>query len=187
MTGHSNSALGEAALNLNTNGYENSALGKEALYSNTSGTHNSALGRGALYSNTTGSQNSALGYNADVGSGDLINATAIGTYAKAKASHTMQLGGTNGGGILHPNVGIGNIGGNGNAPSYSLHVGKTQGGSVASIGLDSTSNDAATPVAGSIALYVKRTGSTGSYTYTLYMNAPGGTEVEIGTVTNATG
>jgi hypothetical protein len=49
----------------------------------------------ALLSNTTGSYNTAIGNNANVATGDLTNATAIGASAKVNASNTIQLGNTN--------------------------------------------------------------------------------------------
>ena len=48
----------------------------------------------ALYNNTTGSQNTAIGHNADVGSGDLTNATAIGNGAIVTVSNKIRLGNT---------------------------------------------------------------------------------------------
>jgi hypothetical protein len=51
------------------------------------------MGSLALYNNT-GSNNTALGYAADVVSGTLTNATAIGNGAKVAASNTIQLGNT---------------------------------------------------------------------------------------------
>jgi len=47
---------------------------------------------GALGTNTTGSGNTALGFNADVLTGDLYNATAIGYWAVATASDQVRIG-----------------------------------------------------------------------------------------------
>jgi hypothetical protein len=60
----SNTALGSAALAVNTTGYYNAALGVNALNHNTAGIHNTALGAWSLYSNTTGEFNTASGQDA---------------------------------------------------------------------------------------------------------------------------
>ena len=46
----------------------------------------------ALYSNTTGDRNTAIGVGADVGAGDLTNATAIGAGAVVDASNKVRIG-----------------------------------------------------------------------------------------------
>ena len=51
-----------------------------------------ANGVDALYSNTTGNFNTAIGDGADVGSGDLTNATAIGHGAVVDASNKVRIG-----------------------------------------------------------------------------------------------
>ena len=56
--------------------------------------NNVALGITALDSISIGDGNTAIGASADVGSGDLTNATAIGNGAIVTASNTMQLGNT---------------------------------------------------------------------------------------------
>ena len=111
-TGSYNSANGAYALYSNTSGSYNNANGTNALYSNTSGNYNTATGHkalynfnttgitgcntahgaNALYSNTTGSCNTAIGYYADVSSGALTNATAIGYNAKANTSNQIRIG-----------------------------------------------------------------------------------------------
>jgi hypothetical protein len=89
-TSNFNTATGGSAL-FNSTGNQNTANGYFALYNNTTGDNNVAVGY-ALYTNTTGSQNTAIGYGADVASGDLTNATAIGNGAIVTASNTIQLG-----------------------------------------------------------------------------------------------
>ncbi|MGO9272412.1 MAG: beta strand repeat-containing protein, partial [Terriglobia bacterium] len=126
-TGNNNTASGYQALYSNTTGGPNTASGYQALYSNTTSCCNTATGYQALYSstaeantaagslalhsNTTGAFNTALGANADVGSGDLSNATAIGAGAIVSASNALVLG--NGG----VNVGIGT-----STPAHTLDV-----------------------------------------------------------------
>src|SRR5271157_829726 len=61
MTGHDNTASGQAALHSNTTGYNNTASGVAALFSNTTGYGNAASGSLALYLNTTGGDNAASG------------------------------------------------------------------------------------------------------------------------------
>ena len=59
--GTENTAVGVAALLLNTTGSSNNAVGSTALEFNTTGTFNNAHGRGALFSNVDGFQNNAMG------------------------------------------------------------------------------------------------------------------------------
>jgi hypothetical protein len=98
-TGYQNTASGGSALYSNTAGYENTASGYQALAYST-GNSNTATGWRALYSNTTGSNNTALGYAANLGAGNLTNATAIGANATVAESNALVLG-------SGANVGIG--------------------------------------------------------------------------------
>jgi len=61
------------------------------------------MGVFAGQSNITGQQNTLLGYNADVRSGNLTNAAAIGANAKVSVSNAIVLGDT----IQNTKVGIG--------------------------------------------------------------------------------
>ena len=69
-------------------------IGSDPSNQTTTAENNIALGITALGSITTGDGNTAIGASADVGSGDLTNATAIGNGAIVTASNTMQLGNT---------------------------------------------------------------------------------------------
>jgi hypothetical protein len=60
----SNTAVGTAALLLNTAGTENSALGTGAMVNNDTGINNTAVGAFALTSNIDGSSNTAVGVSA---------------------------------------------------------------------------------------------------------------------------
>ena len=60
-TGNENTAVGAAALLLNTTGEANTAVGVDALLNNSTGEANTATGDSALLSNTTGSSNTANG------------------------------------------------------------------------------------------------------------------------------
>ena len=102
-TGTDNTGLGFNALHANTTGdfntasgasalLSNTTVGAEALQNNTTGIFNSATGRLALSSNTTGGANTAIGIGADVSTGDLSNATAIGAGAVVNASNKIRLG-----------------------------------------------------------------------------------------------
>ena len=76
----SNTAVGTAALLLNTAGLENSALGTAALVNNDNGDSNTAVGAFALQTNTNGGGNTAVGHGALQNStGDFL--TAIGANA----------------------------------------------------------------------------------------------------------
>jgi hypothetical protein len=91
--GNRNTAIG--AYSLANNSYNstsnNTAVGYNSLLS-TRGDNNVALGNDAGASNTTGTYNTLIGPGANVGSGGLTNATAIGASATVSASHTIQLG-----------------------------------------------------------------------------------------------
>ncbi|MGO9273230.1 MAG: tail fiber domain-containing protein, partial [Terriglobia bacterium] len=110
-TGHYNTASGYRALVSNTAGSLNEAYGLFALFANTTGNYNTAIGVQALLTNTTGSSNSALGVDADVGSENLVDATAIGAYAKVYASNALVLGSTviqNASGNTNVGIDVGN-------------------------------------------------------------------------------
>ena len=93
-TGSFNTANGINALSYNATGSFNIANGVDALYSQTDGINNTAIGASALYSNATGSGNTGIGYLADVNTGGLTNASAIGANATVTASNSIQLGST---------------------------------------------------------------------------------------------
>ncbi len=90
--GNNNTAIGVNAMFSNTNGNANTAIGAVALNSNTEGVSNTAIGVGALLSNTTGNFNTALGYLANVATGNLTNATAIGNGARVGRSDAVAIG-----------------------------------------------------------------------------------------------
>ena len=69
-----------------------------------------AIGSKALYSDLTGSYNTAIGDNADVATGNLTNATAVGANAFVSQDSSLILGNA-------ANVGIGT-----SAPAAKLHV-----------------------------------------------------------------
>ncbi len=108
-TGEGNSFFGEGSGTSNTTGYNNSFFGASAGFgntvgqgntffgvatgqSNTTGINNTFVGSGAGITNTTGNSNIAIGALADVGAGNLTNATAIGTGVVVSTSNTMVLG-----------------------------------------------------------------------------------------------
>jgi hypothetical protein len=91
ITGTCNTASGFSALYSNI-GNDNTATGRSALGSNTSGNFNTGTGIMALYNNITGDENTAIGFRANVLTGDLINATAIGAWAIVDDSNKIRLG-----------------------------------------------------------------------------------------------
>lgn len=117
-TGTQNTATGINALLSNSTGARNTAHGTGALESNT-GSDNTAVGTYALNANTTGTYNSAFGKDADVASGALTNATAIGAYAQVDASNSLVLGSVDGvnGASATVNVGVGI-----NSPTSTMHI-----------------------------------------------------------------
>lgn len=93
--GSYNTAAGLNSIVYNTSGSNNTASGYNSLYSNSSGNNNTSLGMQSLFSNTTGNYNTGIGYNANVASGALTNATAIGNSAIVNFSNSIQLGNSN--------------------------------------------------------------------------------------------
>ena len=89
---NANSAFGYEALMSNTSGVGNTGIGYQTLTQTTTGSNNLALGSEALRANSTGSLNIGIGAGAEVGSGDLTNAIAIGSAATVDASNKIQLG-----------------------------------------------------------------------------------------------
>src|SRR5690242_16432235 len=75
----SNTAVGTAALLLNTAGAGNSAVGTVSLINNENGANNTAVGAFALQTNTNGNSNTAIGNGALQNStGDFNNALGAG-------------------------------------------------------------------------------------------------------------
>ena len=109
-TGSGNAFFGVSAGSSNTTGGENSFFGLNAggknmagccntffgahAGQNTTGIFNSFFGDFAGNQNTTGNSNTVIGNNADVGSGNLDHATAIGADAVVSSSNTIVLGRT---------------------------------------------------------------------------------------------
>ena len=77
----SNTAIGYAALTINTTGYENTAIGTYALGGNKTGGNNTALGYTSLNDNTTGGNNTGIGGYTLRDNTTGINNTAVGTFA----------------------------------------------------------------------------------------------------------
>ena len=91
LTGASNVALGGSALSSTTSS-NNVSVGHLAGTGTTSGGNNTFIGYNTASTNTTGSANTTLGYQANVSSGALTNATAIGNGASVNASNKIRLG-----------------------------------------------------------------------------------------------
>ncbi len=129
----SNTAIGSGALQAITSNGENTAVGNFAL-GNSTGGGNTAVGRSALDANVAGTENTAIGFGANVGSGGLTNATAIGTNARVDQSNSLILGSINGvnGATSAVNVGIGTT-----TPEATLHI---VGGSALALRLQSATH-----------------------------------------------
>lgn len=93
----------------NTTGFSNSYVGSSAGSGSTTGQFNAFFGNSSGNTNVTGSKNTILGTFADVGSGSLDNATAIGYQAVVETSNSLVLGGVLGrnGAQSDTSVGIG--------------------------------------------------------------------------------
>jgi hypothetical protein len=126
-TGDSNTFFGQNTGNSNSSGAKNAFFGTQAgAFSN--GSNNAFFGTIAGVHNQTGSSNTALGDSADLGSGGLTNATAVGSRALVTASNALVLGsivGFNGCSVANncsdTNVGIGTT-----SPNTRLHVVSSQ-------------------------------------------------------------
>ncbi len=120
-SGGFNTAVGDVALVANTTGGENTAVGDSALSNNTTGITNTGIGESSMIFNQTGSYNTGLGYFAGTGSShpDLVNATAIGSYAEVDVSNAVVLGSIAGvnKATVSAKVGIGTTN-----PSFTLDV-----------------------------------------------------------------
>ncbi len=114
QTGYSNVFIGRDAGHDNQTGFSNVFMGRDAGFStnalgntflgfeagrNTIGTTNpeagswnTFVGRHTGFKNTTGSDNTLLGNYADVVSGNLTNATAIGCMAVVNTSYKVRIG-----------------------------------------------------------------------------------------------
>jgi hypothetical protein len=116
-TGHENSFFGRSAGRSNTTGIQNSFFGRDAGQTNISGSNNTFfgyqagnansdgffnvfLGTFAGNTNTTGDNNTLVGYNADVASGNLSFATAIGAGSVVSTSNTINIGRANGNDVV---------------------------------------------------------------------------------------
>jgi hypothetical protein len=81
-----------ALLNLKSNTGHCTAVGSQAGILNTTGGNNTYVGYHAGNTITTGNSNTVIGYGADVSSGGLANATAIGNLAISGASNRVRIG-----------------------------------------------------------------------------------------------
>lgn len=90
-TGQQNSFFGNGT-GFNSNSDENSFFGSTTGFYNSTGQRNSFYGNRAGQVNTTGSNNTMIGYKADVASGNLNYATAIGADAVVNNSNSVVLG-----------------------------------------------------------------------------------------------
>ncbi len=117
-TGLQNTYLGSRTGVQTTTGSSNTFVGTFTGERTTSGNDNVFLGLLAGNSNTTGGENTLIGTLTDVGSPNLVNATAIGANAFVTASNSLILGSINGvNGGSDTFVGIGTT-----APFDRLHV-----------------------------------------------------------------
>jgi hypothetical protein len=88
--GSSNTAVGAAALLLNTTGSNNTAVGTDTLVFNDSGSANTATGDFALMNNTTGDSNTAIGSEALTANTSGSNNTTIGNLALQSSQTTSD-------------------------------------------------------------------------------------------------
>jgi hypothetical protein len=92
QTGNLNTFVGYLAGDAATGISAGTFLGRDAGGQTTSGDNNTFIGERSGFTNITGNSNTMLGKNADVGSGALANATALGYNTKVNASNSLVLG-----------------------------------------------------------------------------------------------
>lgn len=105
----SNTAVGTAALLLNTAGAGNSALGTTALLNNGNGVNNTAVGASALQNSTNENNNIALGANAGTDPDILSNNIYIGDEGFPGDENTISIGGIAASGIDYTAAFIGAV------------------------------------------------------------------------------
>ena len=87
-----NTAVGHESLYFNSTGFANTAIGEGSLDLNSQGYINVGVGSQAGSTNQTGSYNTFVGGHATGASGNLTDATAIGSYAVVDASYHVLIG-----------------------------------------------------------------------------------------------
>jgi hypothetical protein len=111
VTGTRNSFFGSSSGTNNVTGQNNAFFGHAAGFSNESGTDNVFIGNFTGFNNVSGSNNTLIGSNAEIESGDLSYATAIGAGSIVGKSNTIVIGRQSGAdrvlifGILPPDAG----------------------------------------------------------------------------------
>lgn len=90
--GQHNSFIGVTTGNSNTLGQENTFIGAHAGYFNILGSYNSFIGNFAAIGNVSGNYNTIIGFEANVASGNLSNAAALGSGAIVNASNSVIIG-----------------------------------------------------------------------------------------------
>ena len=106
--GANNSALGAAALVNNDTGTNNTGLGSFALQNNVQGSNNTAVGNAALQ-NSTGDYNIALGVNAGTDPDIISNNVYIGDPGFPGDENVLSIGGIAASGTDYQNTYIGGI------------------------------------------------------------------------------
>ena len=179
-TGNKNTAVGAAALLLNTTGEDNTAVGVDALLNNTTGEANTAIGNNSLLSNTTGGSNTATGALALLNNTTGESNTANGDNALA-SNTTGSLNTANGVASLFGNT----TGGENTATGVSALAGNTTGNENTATGVaalvDNTEGNFNTAT-GSSALHDNTLGSsnTADGDHALFENIGGSGNTAIG-------
>ena len=95
-TGRTNTAVGYGSLYNNSTGSGNIGIGTRTLLNSTTANYNVAVGDSTLFNNNIGSSNTGIGSYANVSTGNLTNASAIGARAFVGQSNSLILGSING-------------------------------------------------------------------------------------------
>ncbi len=126
-TGVLNTAVGAAAMQLNTSGSSNTGIGRNALLRNSTGSDNTAVGANALIDNTDGVSNVAVGAGAldEMSSGFsnvALGAFSLGNLTTGNSNIAI---GTGAGGLLTTGQDNIYIGANGATESGTTRIGRT--------------------------------------------------------------
>ncbi len=169
-SGNFNISIGNSSLLSNSRGNYNAAIGYQALYNNTLSNNNVAYGYRAGFTNTVGGSNSFFGYLADVGLGNLINATAIGANSYVSANDSLVLGSIYG---VNSATGSAKIGIGTTAPKFTLDINGGYG-SNALLSLNQTNNsDILTASASGVTKFVIKNDGTASSSAGFTINGVG--------------
>ena len=185
-TGQYNAAIGYRTLYLNTTGGFNTATGAQSLRTNLSGTDNVATGYSSLYLNSSGNNNSAFGSQA-LYNNTASNNTAVGHqagYANTTGAGNVYVGravgqASNG----SSNTAVGGSSGGSNLPPFYSNTSGTNNAAFGGAAMALNTTGSFNTAVGDQALYSNTTpnSNTGIGYQAAYTNTTGASNVAVGT------